>query len=290
MHDAKLGTILENACRLAGRDAETVGIPSGWKVLAGMALEAGLNALAAEKFPQMQRVEFRRYRPDFDDAVSYVVGQEVWHNGKYWRLVDGPSVLGAGTPGEDGSGWKVLEPGEVARFIAFDQPWEQVVMQSFGVDTTRFAYVADPRYNPNAAPIGGCRLCELGVLLPGDAPDGVFVKFIPEYPHVDFTDWSEQTAYAPGDTVYSANDVWQYLGEQGTTSVRPEADTSGAWRPLRVRGEFAAYLTRLVAADLLTEDQGKYQTRAAADAELERLIERYHEGNGETRVRTGRFR
>ena len=295
MHDAKLGTILENACRLAGRDADTVGIPAGWKVLAGMAIEAGLNALAAEKFPQMQRVEFRRYRPNWNDKITYVVGQEVWHNGKYWQLVDGPSILGAGAPGEDGSGWKGLQPGEVARFIAFDQPWEQVVMQSFGVDTTRFAYVADPRYNPNAAPIGGCRLCELGVLLPGDAPDGVFVKFIPEYPHVDFTDWTSGTFYRAGDTVYCApaHEVFQAVVDVPNAEiaqVAPESDESGLWRPIRVRGEFAAYLTRLVAADLLTEDQGKYQTRAAADAELERLIERYHEGNGETRVRTGRFR
>ena len=88
--------------------------------------------------------------------------------------------------------------------------------------------------------------------VPASAPDGVYVKFIPEYPALD-----------PSD-----ND----------------------WRNQTIRSEFAAYLTRLVAADLMTEDQGKYQTRAAADAELERLIERYHEGNGETRVRTGRFR
>lgn len=252
MKQTTFGAIFDNACRLAGRDISACPAPDGWQVLGALALESGLQTLAAEKFPLMQRVEFRRYRPAWDDEETYAVNQEVWHDGKYWRLVDGPSVLGAGAPGEDGSGWRVLEPGEVARFIAFDQPWEQTVMQSFGVDTTRFAYVADPRYNPDAAPIVGCRLCELGVLLPGSAPDGVYVKFIPEYPALD-----------PSD-----ND----------------------WRNQTIRSEFAAYLTRLVAADLLTEDQGKYQTRAAADAELERLIERYHEGNGETRVRTGRFR
>ena len=234
MHDAKLGTILENAARLAGRDPSTVAIPEGWKVLAGMALAEGLNTLAAEKFPLMQRVEFRRYRPPFVAGTAYRLDQEVWYDGAYWRRVG----EGAGAPSVE-TGWRRLQPGEVAAFIAFDQPWEQVVMQSFGVDTARFAYTADPRYNPDATPVKGCRLCELGVLLPAPAP---------------------------------------------------EDDTTGLWRPLRVRGEFAAYLTRLIASDLLTEDQGKYQTKAAADAELERLIERYHEGNGETRVRTGRFR
>ena len=59
--------------------------------------------------------------------------------------------------------------------------------------------------------------------------------------------------------------------------------------PLRISDTFESFLTRLVAVDFLTEDQGKYQTRAAADKEFDDLCERYHEGNGECRVRTGRF-
>ena len=290
MHDAKLGTILENAARLAGRDPATVSIPEGWKVLAGMALAEGLNTLAAEKFPLMQRVEFRRYRPDWMANQHYSRGMEVWHGPRYWRLVD------ASAQGEPGvaDGWDPLEACEVAAFVAFDQPWEQTVMQSFGIDTTRFAYTADPRYNPDATPIKGCRLCELGVIIPAPAPEGVWVKFIPEYPAVTFEDWTSGTQYESGAAVYrpATHDVWQCVEDIPAASAEtaPELDTSGRWRPLRVRGEFAAYLTRLIAADLLTEDQGKYQTKAAADAELERLIERYHEGNGETRARTGRFR
>ena len=289
MHDAKLGTILENAARLAGRDPSTVAIPEGWKVLAGMALAEGLNTLAAEKFPLMQRVEVRRYRPPFVAGTAYWLDQEVWYDGAYWRRVG----EGAGAPSVE-TGWRRLQPGEVVAFIAFDQPWEQVVMQSFGVDTARFAYTADPRYNPDATPVKGCRLCELGVFLPAPAPEGVYVKFIPEDPQVSFADWTSGTLYGAGDTVYrpGTHDVWQCVDgipNAEVAEVAPEDDESGLWRPLRVRGEFAAYLTRLIAVDLLTEDQGKYQTKAAADAELERLIERYHEGNGETRVRTGRF-
>jgi hypothetical protein len=56
-----------------------------------------------------------------------------------------------------------------------------------------------------------------------------------------------------------------------------------------VRREFQTYLTRLVAADLMTEDQGKYQTRAAADRELDVLRERYHDGNGASRARVGSY-
>ena len=43
MNEIKFGTILENAARLAGRDPATLPIPSGWKVLAGMAIESGFT-------------------------------------------------------------------------------------------------------------------------------------------------------------------------------------------------------------------------------------------------------
>ena len=49
------------------------------------------------------------------------------------------------------------------------------------------------------------------------------------------------------------------------------------------------YLVQLVAAALMTEDQGKYQTQAAADRAFDELVERYGQGAGERKVRTGRF-
>ena len=119
------------------------------------------------------------------------------------------------------------------------------------------------------------------------------MKFIPEYPRIDFAAWVSGTAYSAGDAVYreGTKDVYQAVSDIPDVSrtIAPEDDEAGLWRPLRIRGEFAAYLTRLVAAEFLTEDQGKHQTRAAADREFDLLCERYHEGNGETRVRVGRF-
>lgn len=289
MKEVKFGQILENACRLAGRNPTVMDIPEDWKVLAGMAVESGLHAIAAEKFPLMQRVEYRRYRPDWDPGAHYSRGMEVWYMGSYWRLDD------ASAQGEPGvaDGWDELEMCEIAAFVAFDQPWENTVMQSFGIDTTRFAYAADPRYYPSS-PALPCKLCELGVLVTGGPgqppPHGVWVKFVPEYPRIDYSEWDARTSYSGGDVVYrgTTKDMWQCI-DDATIGTAPEADASGHWRVLRIRGEFAAYLTRLVAADLLTEDQGKHQTRAAADREFELLCERYHEGNGETRVRRGRF-
>ena len=86
MEEIKFGQILENACRLAGRNPSVMDIPADWKVLAGMAIESGIHAIAAEKFPLMQRVEFRRYRPDWADGQHYSRKMEVWHGERYWRL------------------------------------------------------------------------------------------------------------------------------------------------------------------------------------------------------------
>lgn len=289
MIETKMGAIYENACRLAGREPSVLTPPVGWPVIAAMAINAGIRALAAEKFPIMQRVEFRRYRPDWKDGTSYAAGNEVWHGDDYWRMEDTASQ---GEPGV-ADGWRKLEMTEVAAFVAFEQPWENTVIDSAGFDINRFAYVSDPKYHPTATPCKVVGLHEMGVELAAPAPKGVFCKFIPEYPQIEFTEWTPGTMYQAGAIVYrtSTKDVYQCEIDitDEVKSVAPEADEQGYWTPVRIRQEFAAYLTRIAAADLMTEDQGKYQTRAAAETEFERLQERYHEGNGEQRVRTGRF-
>lgn len=283
MKETKFGVILENACRLAGRDPSCSVIPASWTVLAEMAIGAGIRNLAAEKFPMMQRIELRRFRPDWNNAVTYQEGQEVWHKERYWRLTD------ANSPGEPGvaDGWRLLEMNEVVPFVNWEQPWENTVIDSAGIDTTRFAYEKDPKYFPDATPLRVVRVTDLGVILETPAPKEVYCRFIPEYPVVSFSAYDNQSTYSAGDVVYlaSTKDVYQLLQDEpeGAPGVDPK------WQPIRIREEFAPYLTRLAACEFLTEDQGKYQTRAAADAEFERLCERYHEGIGERRMPRGRF-
>ena len=286
MNEVKFGTILEDACRLAGRDPFDSAIPSGWKVLAAMTINAGIRELAAEKFPMMQRIEYRCYRPTFDESVRYDIGHEVWFNGDYWRYEEDIP----GVPGMD-NGWRKLKMEEVNAFISWEQPWENTIMDSASVDLTRFAYTADPRYNPNATPIHGCGMCELGVLIPAPAPKGVYVRFVPEMPSINFTDWAADAEYAAGDVVYDdvSKDVYVAVAYVSAGGSAPSMCTTGEWQSVRIRREVQMYLTRLVAADLMTEDQGKYQTRAAADREFDVLRERYHDGNGFAKVRVGRF-
>ena len=131
---------------------------------------------------------------------------------------------------------------------------------------------------------------ELGVTLQAPAPKGVYVKFTPKYPNVSFVEWSATNAYEAGDIVYmtTTKECYQAMENVSAGGTSPAADSEN-WVPLRISDTFESFLTRLVAVDFLTEDQGKYQTRAAADKEFDDLCERYHEGNGECRVRTGRF-
>lgn len=286
MRTTNFGTILENAARLAGRQVGLVGIPENWKALAALAVNDGLRRISAEKFPMMRRVEFRRYRPTWVTNAGWTPGQECWHNGAYWQLY-GDSPTGA--PDELDSGWRKLKMSEVSAFIEFEQPWEPTAIDSGSVDYTRFAFAVDPRQNPQAAPLATCGMSDLGVLLQSPAPEGVYVQFVPRMPNISFVEWSDELAYQAGDVVYQTGTKTCYQAVADVASAETAPSSNDKWIPLRVPDAFETYLTRLVAADLLTEDQGKYQTRAAADHEFEELCERYHEGAGDSRVRTGRF-
>ena len=287
MRKVKLGEILENAARLTGRQIGILEVPIGWKALAGFALEEGLRKIAAEKLPMMQRIELRRYRPNWDKDEEYVRGNEVWYANDYWRCLD-ESVKGE-KPGES-CAWCMLDMKDVSAFIAWDQPWENTEIDRGGVDTARFAYVADPKYNPDAKPIANVRMTEFGMVIPAPAPKEVWVRFVPLLQKVSFVEFDSERDYEAGEAVYVSKrrEVYQAWKDvkagEGEPSENPEK-----WDVVRVPEVFAGYLTRLVAVDFLTEDQGKFQTKAAADREFEEICERYHEGNGETRIRRGRF-
>lgn len=286
MKTVKLGTILENAARLAGRQVSLMGVPDNWLALASLSFSEGLRKIAAEKFPMMQRVEYRRYRPTWVSNVGWTRGQECWYGEDYWRL---EAEHASGAPGAC-SEWRLLKMGELVAFIEWEQPWEPTAIDKAAVDVNRFAFVADPKQNPTATPVKVVGMNELGVTLQVPAPKGVYVKFTPKYPNVSFVEWAATNAYEAGDVVYltSTKECYQALADVAAGGTSPAADAEN-WQPLRISDTFESFLTRFVAVDFLTEDQGKYQTRAAADKEFDDLCARYHEGNGECRVRTGRF-
>jgi len=290
MKQIKLGNILENAARLAGRQVDQLGVPENWKALAALAIGEGIRRLAAEKFPMMQRVEFRRYRPTWTRNVGWLQGHECWYGDGYWHL---EAIESSGAPGSAGSGWTRLDETQVVAFVDFAQPWENTVIDRGSVDVNRFAYVSDPKTNPNAAPAKAVGMTDFGVMLQAPAPKGVFVKFVPKYPNVSFVSWAATASYESGDVVYlsATRDCYQCLADVAANASNdsPDVDTAN-WQAVRVSDVFENFLTRTASVDMLTEDQGKYQAKAAADREFDELCARYHEGAGENRVRTGRFR
>lgn len=287
MKEVKAGTILENAARVAGRDINLIGMPPNWPPLAAMAINAGMIRLASEKFPMMTRVELRRYRPEWVDGQSYGRSNEVFWKGDYWRMVD---TSAAGEPGV-ANGWKKLEDNEINPFVAWDQPWENTVMDRAGVDVGRFAYVADPKYNPNATPINIIGMNSFGVQLEAPAPKEVWCKFVPEYPTIRFDPWTSGMSYSAGTVCYVSDEKECYVALKDIKGDDAEKNPEEGklWTAVRIPGEFESYLVRLAAAELLTQDQGKQQSLGYAEQEFARICEFYHEGNGETRVRRGRF-
>ena len=278
--EIQLGSILENACAMAGYDTQYQTPPARWRVMAAAAVNEGLRRIHAEKFPALRRIEFRRYRPtevDLGAATStYSEGQECWHEGSYWR--------------REGIGWRELKMEEVAAFVAFDQPWEAVEIDPGGVVKDAFAYESDPKYHPEAAPIAGCNWFEDGVSLPAPAPPGVFVRFVPKAPRVSFMEWSGDRAWARGAGCYVSGDRECYVALADIAAGGDAPSANASWRRIRVRDEFENYLTELAAANLLSEDQGRYQTKAAAESEFADLQARFAEGTGDSRIRCGRFR
>lgn len=287
MKTVKFGTILENAARLAGRQVSLMGVPDNWMALASLSISEGLRKIAAEKFPMMQRVEFRRYRPTWITNLGWTPRQECWYNGEYWRL---EAETGTAAPDQPNSGWRMLKMNEVAAFIEWEQPWELTAIDKAAVDVLHFAFESDPKQHPEATPLKVVGLNELGVTLQAPAPKGVYCMFTPKYPNVRFDEWDARNTYEAGDVVYltSTKECYQAMVNLEAGGSSPATDTEN-WQPLRISDTFENFLTRFVAVDFLTEDQGKYQTRAAADKEFEEICARYHEGNGECRVRTGRF-
>jgi len=278
--EIQLGNILEGACAMAGYETTFMGVPLRWRVMAATAVNEGLRRIHAEKFPALRRVEFRRYRPPESDLAAaeatYATGQECWHGGRYWRRTE--------------DGWKELKMEEVSAFVAFDQPWEPTEIDPAGVVLDEFAFEADPKYNPRAASVQGCGWFADGMLLPTPAPPGVFVRFTPKAPRISFTEWAGDRAYTRGAGCFVSADRECYVALAEIAPGGEEPGVNAAWRRVRVRDEFEAYLTELAAANLLSEDQGRYQTKAAAESEFAELQARFAEGNGDSSMRRGRFK
>ena len=225
-------------------------------------------------WPMLRRTELRTYRPPFKRGLGFAKGQECWHRGAYWRAeTDAP----ASEPSEGNPEWRRLAPDEVVRFIALDQPWENTEIALGGVNLRGFAYARDPKAFPDQPPIVGCSFAgdypgggTTRINLPRDAPDRVWVAFVPDSPRVSLTAWSSGAAYGYGDDVRHNGESWTCVASE---SSGEEPGVAASWRKSRIPEFLAPAAVAHFQSSMASEDQG----RAHAAAVAQRLLEELHE-------------
>ena len=106
MQTVSAGAVADGVIRARDWDPETFTLTGAARQLFTEAANDALRtAWGRQKWPQLMRIEPRRFRPDWSAATAYTAGQEVWHAATeaYWKcLVEhgrdagrGRHVLGA---------------------------------------------------------------------------------------------------------------------------------------------------------------------------------------------------
>jgi len=240
------------------------------------------EAYAEQKWPQMIRTEQRQFRPDWDESILYSAGMGVLHENKYYdAVVDNSSVV----PGTDEQTW--AEPVEMSMFVQFEQPWEGVLMDATGIDLNRFAYLTDPRLRPNTPSIRGCKFWMESVLLPRVDQTKVWCRFIPRRERFDLTEWADDESYERGDVRFRTitGDCYRALEEVEAAEEPPETNTK--WLRIRIPEFMQKFVKLSVAADEMSEESGRYRTKAAAENELIRMSDTIIDGSGDNEVEFG---
>lgn len=244
-------------------------------------------AWESARYSQLLKLEERTYRPPFSLAVNYSAGLQVWDEATemYWTSLQDGNV--GNQPPADGVADDWWEPADgMVRYVQFDQPWEANEIDEDGVDLNDFAYYESPIGKPNGRRIAGCTRVEDSIVMPAlDAgvPNKVWVKFRPVAPRVSLIAWAVGTAYSAGDLVYHAGSRESYVAVRATTGEEPDTTVEGGnpWSPVGVPAMFEDYVVLRVLADVRSEEQGKYQTQASADEELERVVHKKGPAAGE---------
>jgi hypothetical protein len=290
----KFGTVLDRVFRSRGFDPDQISMTAKERARYGEAITRWTRKAWDEAmWPQLMAYEQRTYRPPYQAEVSYNIGHQVWDETTemYWESLEDNNV--GNTPPASkiaDTHWKPAE--EMKRYIQFEQPWESVAIDEDGVDVNAFAYRETPIGNPSARPVVGCRRIEDCVMLPDAAvtPDKPWVRFKPQAPRFALELWAVGTAYAAGELVYLEATRECYIATAATTGDDPSASGS-PWAPVGFPDMFQDYVVLAVTAELQSDDEGKYTTRALAEEELERLVHKKTARAGEGgRVFVGRRR
>jgi hypothetical protein len=273
----RAGLIADGVIRARDWDPETFTLTGASRQLfTQAACDALRKAWGRQKWPQLMRVEARRFRPDWDTAEAYTTGQEVWHEGTeaYWRALQDHSGQ---EPAEGSAYWE--EPEDFIPFIQLDQPWEDFRIDDAGADLNAFAWELDPRLNPGLAPIKGCTWWMDSIVLPQDAPAEVWIRFMPPCPRLSFVEWSASTAYTTGELCYRTTVGRCYIAQGSTTGDTPEGSPSD-WAEVQVPEFMSAYVRQFMLSQWLTVAEGRYEAEGRAEKMLQEMEAQMLERSG----------
>lgn len=217
-------------------------------------------------WPEIMASEQRYYRDAFDADTSYAIGDQVVYSGSYYQA----SAATTGNLPTDTDYWAVLT--DLDPYISLTQLGQSVI------GTVRLLSQDNPlqKRSPRRVPFV---LGANGIQVIGQAISPLYVWFREPVPDFSGADWSAETAYASGTSIYYASSTSGYEGDywvaQSATlaAQSPETDAD-----LWTKTEFPLWLRETVAhgayANWLRQD-GAPDLATLAEQQAQLLL--YHE-------------
>ena len=287
--------IFEACVQAAGIDPTLAGLSARDRADVANAVSEFVRRAWEEAFwPETLRVQQRHYRADWDAALTYIAGDEVWRTDGYYVSLQGGNV--DKDPATETDWWEAAGD-TFLRTIAFNQDGQTEIG---AVDTRACIFDRDPRLYPDTAPIVPVSVYtnddgDQAVLVHADeAPLEPYLRFRAVTPEFSWTEWAEATAYAIGDLCYLSAYGDTIVGEtfralRPNTGKNPYTQTAD-WEPVGFPWFLFTYVRHAVAGRLFEEDEGRYKEQAYAEAELDRLQAVLLDQRGERKRATVRLR
>ena len=249
--------------------------------IAGLATRHLRHAWGYQLWPQLMVVRRVRFREDWDRSVTYLAGDQVWHDRAYWEaLVDAPSdepVLQ-----DEQTQWKRCDS---SMLLSIDY-------DSYGIDELDLGagvYSLNPDKIEDAQPFD-CRRTAYGCAIvrrPGrPVPAEPYVRFRPLPPRLSWTPWTSGATYSLGATCYHAGESWVAVADK--PADEPGTDES-KWALMRCPLFFEDYIIAAAAAEYAQDEDGRAPQWARANRLLQELADRYCGQIRDSRKAAARF-
>ena len=143
-------------------------------------------------WPESILIEQRYYRDQWDAAVEYDIGDEVWHSSseKYYSALTSNTNM---DPAVETSDWE--EAVDMRKYLPYSQTGKT------DIDALIHAYQRDPRIITAPEELCVKKLAD-GYQFGRLAPDAVFIEYRARAPQFSSVEYSAGIQYAVGDVVY----------------------------------------------------------------------------------------